>query len=342
MRVESTLGPALADARAFADVDAASSAGDPAVAPANPHVGDDATLLLKMQGITPMMDQMALPALMQRYGNDPAKAWAAFEAGPETIDRLIAQRGDDWYAGLGDDTRRFVGGNMGMLGSGMASDVAPADPGSGLISITGQPGASNAWLRRASYSPDEAGNFGLHLVGAGGLAADGSVQQPSRMKVFTLLPVKQVHRKKILTAQGKAFLASNYAAASAVARQYHVDVNLLLGVSALESQWATSPQFRDQRNPFGATPNGSDPVTYPSIADAWQAWGRQWGPRIAGVGDDADQFTTRLLRDNRKAVGAVDRRGKYNSKTPAKWKTSVMDTIDSVRRRTAVWDGAML
>jgi hypothetical protein len=60
----------------------------------------------------------------------------------------------------------------------------------------------------------------------------------------------------------------------------------------------------------------------------------------AGVGDDAGLFTARLLTDNRTTVGAVDRRGKYNSVTPAAWKKQVMDTADSVRRRIARWDGA--
>jgi murein DD-endopeptidase MepM/ murein hydrolase activator NlpD len=127
LRVEAKLAPALADARAVADVDAASGMSDPTSAPANPHPGNNALLLLKMQGITPMMDQTELPSLMQRYGNDPAKAWAAFEAGPDTIDRLIAQRGDDWYRGLGDDTRRFVAGNVAMLGTAKSLRAEPSD-----------------------------------------------------------------------------------------------------------------------------------------------------------------------------------------------------------------------
>jgi len=136
-RVEATLGPALADARAMTDVDAAST-DDAATAPANPHAGDDATLLLKMQGITPMMDQTELPALMRRYGNDPAKAWAAFEAGSDAVDRLIAQRGDDWYTGLGDDTRRFVGGNMAMLGVATSTRAVPREPQTTPLQISGQ------------------------------------------------------------------------------------------------------------------------------------------------------------------------------------------------------------
>jgi hypothetical protein len=114
----------------------------------------------------------------------------------------------------------------------------------------------------------------------------------------------------------------------------------LLGVSAFGSTWAISPQFRNDKNPFGATPDGSTPVSYSSIASAWEKWGEQWGPRLADVGDDADLFTTRLQMDNRKVVDAVDRRGKYTSKTPEAWKKLVMDTIDSVRRRMAKWDGA--
>ena len=136
-RVQATLGPALVGARAVADVDAASNA-NPTAVPANPHAGDDTTTLLKMQGITPMMDQTALPALMQHYGNDPAKAWAAFEAGPDYLDRLIAQRGDDWYTGLDDDTRRFVSGNMHMLGAASSARTVPDDPQATAARIAAQ------------------------------------------------------------------------------------------------------------------------------------------------------------------------------------------------------------
>lgn len=200
---------------------------------------------------------------------------------------------------------------------------------------------AEALLRRGGYraaAPGESGAVGAVAGGPDSAAAD----QPSRMKVFNLTPpiATATRKTKPLTAQDRAFLENNYAAALAVARKLHVDVNLLLGVSALESRWSTSPQFHDQNNPFGATPNGSTPVTYPSIAAAWEKWGEQWGPRVVGVGSDADLFTTRLQTDNRRAVGAVDRRGKYNSVTPAAWKKAVMDTIASVRRRTARWDGA--
>jgi flagellum-specific peptidoglycan hydrolase FlgJ len=173
----------------------------------------------------------------------------------------------------------------------------------------------------------------------GGGSAD---PQPSQMKVFKLTPPIPAPRldKRPLTAKDKAFLEKNYTAALVVARKYHLDVNMLLGLSALESRWSTSPQARNNNNTIGATPDGKTPVFYPSIAAAWEKWGEQWGPRIAGVGDDADLFTTRLQTDNRRAVGAVDRRGKYNSATPEAWKKQVMDTIDSVRRRMAKWDGA--
>lgn len=157
-RVEATLGPALANARAVADVDAV-SAGDPTIAPANPHAGDDATLLLKMQGITPMMDQTTLPALMQRYGSDPAKAWAAFEAGPDTVDRLVAQRSDDWYAGLDDDTRRFVDGNMRMLGGANSSRDLPADPQVFAAWIDAQPWGA---LRKSAARQELDRRIGQH------------------------------------------------------------------------------------------------------------------------------------------------------------------------------------
>jgi muramidase (phage lysozyme) len=138
-RVAAKLGPALADARAVADVDAARVV-DPTTAPANPHAGGDATLLLKMQGITPMMDQTELPALVQRYDNDPAKAWAAFAAGPDYLDRLIATKGGDWYASVGDDVRHFVSQNIARLGGSKSARTEPEGP----VTLQLQMLASNA------------------------------------------------------------------------------------------------------------------------------------------------------------------------------------------------------
>jgi flagellum-specific peptidoglycan hydrolase FlgJ len=353
MRVESTLGPALVDARAVADVDAASSAGDPTAAPANPHVGNDATLLLKMQGITPMMDQTALPALMQRYGHDPAKVWAAFEAGPETVDRLITQRGDDWYARVGDDTRRFVDGNMNMLGGAHSPRDVPADPQGVAAWIASQPWEGprkSAAVRELDQRVRQYGaaNMGS-IVPASLMRFDGSQppvsatsEDPTQddnvgeMKVFPLRPNTKA---KPLTQKERNFFDINYEAASRVAKEYHVDVSLLLGLAALESDWGHSPMARKQKNPYGATPHAKAGVTYDSIDRAWQRWGEEHGARVTGVGSDADQFTTRLRIDNRARVGAVDRLGSYNSESPG-WKAGVMTRINQVRAKIGMWEAA--
>jgi hypothetical protein len=96
---------------------------------------------------------------------------------------------------------------------------------------------------------------------------------------------------------------------------------------------------RKQKNPYGATPHAKAGVTYDSIERAWQRWGEEHGARVAGVGSDADQFTTRLLVDNRTRVGAVDRLGSYNSESPD-WKPAVMDRVNQVRAIIAIWEAA--
>jgi muramidase (phage lysozyme) len=127
---------------------------------------------------------------MQRYGNDPAKAWAAFEAGPETIDRLVAQRGDDWYGGLGDDTRRFVDGNMRMLGTVRSQHSAPNDIRAlSAVALAQTPNAAQSTIMPASvirlvgtpssntggmdWEPSLRGGPDVQESGADNFAADG-------------------------------------------------------------------------------------------------------------------------------------------------------------------------
>jgi hypothetical protein len=293
---------------------------------------------------------------MQRYGNDPAKAWAAFEAGPETIDRLIAQRGDDWYAGVGDDTRRFVDGNMSMLRDAHSPRHVPADPQGVAAWIASQPwdglrksaAVQELGQRVRQYGAADTGS----IVPASLMRFDGS-QPPAptigegsmqddqddnvgEMKVFTLRPNTKA---KPLTQKERNFFDVNYEAASRVAQKYHVDVSLLLGLAALESDWGDSPMARKQKNPYGATPHAKAGVTYDSIDRAWQRWGEEHGARVAGVGSDADQFTARLLIDNRARVGAVDHLGSYNSESPG-WKAGVMTRINQVRAKIGMWEAA--
>ncbi|MFA5965940.1 MAG: hypothetical protein WC804_18135 [Sphingomonas sp.] len=125
MQIEDGLAPSMADHRAIADVDAAARAGATA-APATPPL-DPRVLLGKMQVIAPTADAAALPDLMQRYGGDAARAWAATRLGTKAVDGLIAQRGEGWYAALPEDTRQLVEHHMAMLAAPGSTRDAPDD-----------------------------------------------------------------------------------------------------------------------------------------------------------------------------------------------------------------------
>lgn len=62
-----------------------------------------------------------LDAMMKRYGGDPAKAWAAYNAGPGAVDKALA-RGGDWLTKMPKETRDYVGKNVAALGG---TDNAP-------------------------------------------------------------------------------------------------------------------------------------------------------------------------------------------------------------------------
>ena len=133
------------------------------------------------------------------------------------------------------------------------------------------------------------------------------------------------------------FFALNYDPAAKMAAQYGTDPALPLGLSAFESGWAKSRMMQEQNNPHGATPDGAKGVSYPSVPAAWESWGRQWGPRIQGAGEDAPLFIQKLQEDNRQKPNAVNRRGAYNSAHPAQWAKGVADGVIGVRRRLADW-----
>lgn len=65
-----------------------------------------------------------LAAMMQRYQGDPAKAWAAYNAGPGRVDRLIAENGTRWMFGLPQETKDYVRKNMAALGGAGAQPPA--------------------------------------------------------------------------------------------------------------------------------------------------------------------------------------------------------------------------
>lgn len=57
-----------------------------------------------------------LAKMMQRYGGDPAKAWAAYNWGPGNLDAAISKHGADWLSHAPGETRAYVQGNMAALG----------------------------------------------------------------------------------------------------------------------------------------------------------------------------------------------------------------------------------
>lgn len=64
-----------------------------------------------------------LAAMVSRYG-DPAKAWAAYNAGPGRVDAAIARGGENWLAAMPAETRAYVAKNVARL-SGGRSGAAP-------------------------------------------------------------------------------------------------------------------------------------------------------------------------------------------------------------------------
>jgi hypothetical protein len=78
-----------------------------------------------------------LAAMMRRYGNDPAKAWAAYNAGPGAVDKALGA-GGDWLAHLPGETQAYVRTNLRKVGSdtgALASTISqePIEPDTGWI-----------------------------------------------------------------------------------------------------------------------------------------------------------------------------------------------------------------
>jgi len=51
-------------------------------------------------------------AMQQRYNGDPAKMWAAYNAGPGAVDRALATHGDEWLSALHPETQAYVAQNL--------------------------------------------------------------------------------------------------------------------------------------------------------------------------------------------------------------------------------------
>lgn len=69
-----------------------------------------------------------LAAMMARYGNDPAKAWAAYNWGPGNLDGVLDLHGGNWRKHIPAETRRYLNKNLAALkkGAGATTDKAPA------------------------------------------------------------------------------------------------------------------------------------------------------------------------------------------------------------------------
>jgi len=61
------------------------------------------------------------------------------------------------------------------------------------------------------------------------------------------------------------------------AAKFGVDPALMLGLAAHESNWGTSNQAINMNNPFGHTPDGRNPTSFPSLQAAWQVWAQPTG-----------------------------------------------------------------
>lgn len=83
------------------------------------------------QADTVRVGQEYLGKMMNRYNNDPARAWAAYNAGPRALDKSMKANGANWLSGMPKETRDYVAKNMKALASGGGE---------------GSAGGSSAWL----------------------------------------------------------------------------------------------------------------------------------------------------------------------------------------------------
>jgi hypothetical protein len=164
-------------------------------------------------------------------------------------------------------------------------------------------------------------------------------QQKSRVKPSQTpgLFAGQDPNRRCIEPKFARFFAQNYGPVAAMAGEYDLDPVPPLGLAGFESGWGESRMARIQNNPFGSTPDGAKGVSYPSIPEAWQSWGRQWGPRVRGVRGDEALFIKKLQEDNWKKKNAVDQRRSYNSDHPTEWAKGVAEGVRSVRRRLEDW-----
>lgn len=55
--------------------------------------------------------------MQSRYGDDLAKMWAAYNAGPGRVDEAIARHGNRWFSAMPLETQKYVRGLMARVGA---------------------------------------------------------------------------------------------------------------------------------------------------------------------------------------------------------------------------------
>lgn len=100
------------------------------IKPADPNNADDVA----------RVGREYLGKMLQRYGGDPAKAWAAYNWGPGAVDNAVKTKGADWLASAPQETRNYVAQNLRMLGGGGgASKPAKFDTLAALQALESDP-----------------------------------------------------------------------------------------------------------------------------------------------------------------------------------------------------------
>lgn len=85
------------------------------------------------QADTVRVGQEYLGKMMERYNNDPAKAWAAYNAGPGALDKAMRDGGAAWLTLMPKETRDYVAKNMKALGGDTSAPGAKSNGDVGAV-----------------------------------------------------------------------------------------------------------------------------------------------------------------------------------------------------------------
>ena len=126
----------------------------------------------------------------------------------------------------------------------------------------------------------------------------------------------------------KSFLTQLEPDADRIAKQYNLSKNHLLGLSAYESDWFRNPDAIAKNNPFGINiPGTKTKQSFKSIPEAFDYWGRLWGPAVSGATTPND-FITRMQS---RTIG------KYNSENP-QYNSQLEGVVNSAIMRDRQWE----